>query len=105
LSPCAILSEPGSRRRISSKREGAVLIRIPAPPMFVPEPGMKSTVVTPAASTACRFGLRGTTAGLTRRPALTCSTMSLMSPPEPPTWLCRSIIPGISQRGPRSTSS
>jgi len=73
--------------------------------MFVPEPGMKSTVVTPAASTACRFALRGRTVELTRSPALICSTMSLMSALEPPRWLCRSIMPGMIQRDPRSTSS
>ena len=46
----------------------------------------------------------GTNAGETRSPSLVCSTMSLMSP-VPPTWLCRSIMPGMIQRAPRSSNT
>ena len=100
LSPWASFSEPGSRTRASSYPSRPSFISTPVPPMFVPEPGMNRMVVTPAASGRSRPELFGTTAGVTRSSELSWNTMSLMSPREPPTWLCRSMKPGTTQRSP-----
>ena len=72
--------------------------------MFVPEPGMNNTVVTPAARATLRLGLCGMTAPETLRPGLVRYTMSLMSK-VPPTWLWSPIRPGITQRSPTSSTS
>ena len=80
------------------------MISTPTPPTFEPEPGMKSTVVTPAAMLRRRLRLAGSTLFEMRTPGLAWKTVSF-SPPEPAMWLCRSIMPGMSQRSPTSTSS
>ena len=70
LPACASLSEPGSRMRISSKVDKPVLSRMPCPPMFVPEPGMSRTLVTPPATARWSSGLRGVMLALPRSSGL-----------------------------------